>query len=147
MLNIKISKKTLIAEMRLNQGLVRWRRGIRTATNLSGRAIQRRATTLLATGSRSGEHYRGQPHRSSAPGEYPRSQSGRLLRSIYYATSGFHSFRIGATEPHADFLERGTALMSARPTIKLPWMQKAMKLEERNITNYLRREVTKELRR
>lgn len=147
MLKITIPKRTTRVEIKLQRLRKDWDRGIMNGTKLAGRTIQRRATTLLGTGSRTGVHYRGLPHRSSAEGEYPRSQSGRLMRSIYYSATGTDSFRVGATEKHANFLEHGTRIMKARPNPFNPWLRKAMGDEERNVTEYLKNGVLKELKR
>jgi hypothetical protein len=101
---------------------------------------------MLSTGSRTGRKYKGNPFVSSAPGEYPRSQSGALRDSIYYDANSIHDFRIGATAKHAIYLEGGTRFMSARPHPDLPFMQLAMELEERNIENYLQDGPYQEIR-
>lgn len=137
MLEIVIPKSTQKINQSIMEAPVRFRKGIRAGANNSGRSIQKRVTTMLGTGTRSGVHYRKLPHRSSAEGEYPRSQSGRLARSVYYHANKEEEFRVGATEKHAKWLSDGTVKMRARPHPKLPWMQLAMEIEERNIENYL----------
>jgi hypothetical protein len=44
----------------------------------------------------SGIHHPGQPNRSSAAGEYPAEQSGKLRDSIDYRTVGDLSFAVGS---------------------------------------------------
>jgi hypothetical protein len=122
----------------------RFKEGILDGARKSGRAIQKRATTMLSTGTRSGRKYPNLKFQSSAPGEYPRSQSGELMRTVYYDSSPT-SIRVGATATHALYLEEGTKRMSARPHPSLPWLRLAMELEERNIVNYLRESVREKL--
>ena len=121
-----------------------FKEGILDGARKAGRTIQKRATTMLSTGTRSGRKYPNLKFQSSAPGEYPRSQSGELLRTIYYDSS-HTSIRVGATANHALYLEKGTKRMSARPHPSLPWLRLAMELEERNIENYLRDGVREKL--
>lgn len=110
----------------------------------AGRSIQKRVTTLLSSGSRSGRKYRGLPNRSSAPGENPRTQSGRLARSVYY-NSGVNQFSVGATEDHATYLTEGTKRMEARPHKNLPFFELAIEQEEKNTEEYLTKGVKDEI--
>jgi len=123
-----------------------FKKGIRNGAKKAGNSIVERSTKMLDSGSRTGRHYSGLPHRSSAPGEYPRSQSGRLKRSVYFKANGSNTLRIGATEKHALYLESGTRFMSARPNPANPWLRAAMKLEDRNVENYLQNGPYEELK-
>ena len=100
---------------------------------------------MLNTSTRTGRHYSGLRFRSSAPGEYPRGQSGKLTRSIAYATSGINTLRISSNVVYAKYLEEGTVNMSARPHKKLGWMRLAIELEEGITERYLQQEPAKEL--
>ena len=77
MLDIFAPRSTDIKVSKLMKHPSLFKRGIQEGAMLAGRSIQRRATTMLGTGTRTGRKYSGLPNRSSAPGEYPRSQSGR----------------------------------------------------------------------
>lgn len=64
-------------------------------------------------GSKSGIHHAGLPRRSSAPGEYPANQSGRLRGSI---SSTFSAVRmdVGSNVFYSKFLRDGTVKMARR---------------------------------
>ena len=64
-------------------------------------------------GPKSGRWYARRPRRSSAPGEFPASQTGRLLRSVrseYNDTSA----TVGSSVPHSKWLREGTRFMQPR---------------------------------
>lgn len=123
----------------------KFKRGIKNGSLKCGEAIINQATQKLISGTRTGRKYPQLPNRSSAPGEYPKNQSGRLKDSLY-AKASFSELKIGAKAKHGLYLEFGTSRMSARPNAKNPWLQMAMRLQRRNIRNYLTREVLKEIR-
>lgn len=65
---------------------------------------------------------------TSLPGQYPRSQTGRLKSSIRMslpALSGRAVGMVGSDALHARFLEHGTASMEPRPWL-LPSFEKAV---------------------
>ncbi len=61
---------------------------------------------------------RGIEHQASAPGEAPAILSGTLQRSIFYNARGHLQLVYGATAPYAAYLEDGTTIMEARPSLK-----------------------------
>jgi hypothetical protein len=63
--------------------------------------------------SKSGIHHPGLPKRSSAPGEYPANQSGKLRASIS-STSSAERMDIGSSVFYAKFLREGTRKMNRR---------------------------------
>ena len=65
------------------------------------------------TGPHSGRKYPNLPNRSSAPGEFPATQSGRLMASTGQET-GPDRVEVGATVKHARFLRAGTRKMAPR---------------------------------
>jgi hypothetical protein len=62
---------------------------------------------------KSGIHHPGLPRRSSAPGEYPANQSGKLRGSIRTSSSATR-MDIGTTAKHAKYLRWGTVKMARR---------------------------------
>lgn len=52
-----------------------------------------------------GEHYWGQPNRSSSPDQYPRKQQGDLVESIYVDQEKPFSYAVGLAADHAFHLE------------------------------------------
>ncbi len=78
---------------------------------LYGAAVKQRFIKGL-TGPHSGIHYPRMPNRSSAPGEFPATQSGRLLGGTKQETRA-NEVEVGSTAAHARFL-RGTKRMAPR---------------------------------
>lgn len=144
MLKITMNKRALNFQAELGSHPRKWREGIKEGAMLAGRSIQKRITTNLSTGSRSGRKYRNLPHRSSAPGENPRSQSGGLVRGVYFDAND-KRLVLGNREDHAAYLTKGTKYMKARPHKDLPFYELAMEQEERNTENYLRNGVRRKL--
>jgi len=76
----------------------------------------------------SGRHYPGNPRRSSAPGESPARQTGRLQESIAVlsratpdnleASVGPRPQSYSRTAPYPVFLEFGTRRMAPRPFVR-----------------------------
>jgi len=145
MLNIEPTKATRKAENKILRSQKLWEKGIMNGAKLAGRSVQQRAEKMLTTGTRTGRKYKNLPNRSSAEGEAPRSQSGRLVRSIYFNAGSSTQFSVGATARHAIFLERGTKFMGARPNPKLPWLKLSIHLEEGNTEKYLKERVLEQI--
>ena len=73
----------------------------------------------------------------------PRSQSGRLVNSLYSLTGGTDNFRVGASVKWAKILSEGAPSNNLKPrrSRKSPWLLYVINLE-RNITRgYLDRAV------
>lgn len=66
------------------------------------------AFQMLNSGGRSGKKYPGLPNQSSAPGEPPRTQSGKLAGSMTEPVASGLEGRFGETAYHAQFLENGS---------------------------------------
>ena len=137
MLEIVIPPKTRVNEKKISHVRMNFERGIHEGAINAGQAIVKRAAILLSTGIRTGRKYKNLPNRSSAPGEFPRSQSGRLAKSLYSNASGSLSFRVGATEKWAIFLAAGTKIMSARPNKTESWLIFVINQNEGITRNYL----------
>lgn len=118
----------------------RWRKGIRFGAHNAGGTVVRRVKKMLTTGSRSGIQYHRLPHRSSAPGEPPRSQGGRLVKSADYVVTGSKEI-IVKESLIGKFLEEGTSRMRPRPHLI-----RAIDLEERNVEKYLQDGVLRAIR-
>ena len=137
MLNIKPAKGTVKIENRILNSDKLFRRGIIRGAKKAGSSVVSRSQRLLDTGERTGRKYPNLPHTSSAPGEYPRSQSGRLRNRLYYKAGNPNVLKVGATAKHALYLERGTRYMSARPTPSNPWLKEAIDQEHGITDKYL----------
>ncbi len=64
---------------------------------------------------KSGRQYKGLPHRSSAPGESPATQSGDVAASYQFEPTGDTSGVVGSDSPIARELENGRVNMAPRP--------------------------------
>ena len=83
--------------------------------------VLRRTELEVLAGARNGIKYKSLPNRSSAPGEAPAAQSGKLRQEWDDITerqgNGHTSIvtsRITSTTPYAGYLEEGTERMAAR---------------------------------
>jgi HK97 gp10 family phage protein len=87
--------------------------------------IDSQAKKNIQGGSRSGRIYkrRSVTHQASAPGEYPKTDTGKLARSIFTERRGLLHYVVGSRgsgAPHGRWLEFGTIHMRARP-----WLSRA----------------------
>lgn len=83
--------------------------------------VLRKTELEVLAGARNGIKYKSLPNRSSAPGEAPAAQSGKLRQEWDDITerqgNGHTSIvtsRITSTTPYAGYLEEGTERMAAR---------------------------------
>lgn len=95
-----------------------YRRGIQITQ------VLRKTELEILAGTRNGVKYKSLPNRSSAPGEAPAAQSGKLRQEWDDITerqgNGHTSIvtsRITSTTPYAGYLEEGTERMAARPFV------------------------------
>lgn len=86
--------------------------------------VLRKTELEILAGTRNGVKYKSLPNRSSAPGEAPAAQSGKLQQEWDDITerqgNGHTSIvtsRITSTTPYAGYLEEGTERMAARPFV------------------------------
>jgi HK97 gp10 family phage protein len=83
------------------------------------------------------------PHRASAPGDPPASDTGRLLGSIEVVMrDGGLAAEIGTALDYGRFLEFGTKNVEARP-----WLQPAWEKHRKQIIRDVANEINKALRR
>lgn len=84
----------------------------------------------ISRGGRSGTTYGigGKRAQRSAPGEPPKSDTGRLVSSISHERMGFLNYAVGANVHYAGYLELGTRKMAARP-----YLQPTLKEHENEI--------------
>jgi hypothetical protein len=110
----------------------------------SVKRMERDIKKTIRTGSRSGEHYSGLPNRSSAPGEPPKTQSGRLASSIKsmsraYPKEGRSFGQVISNAPYSQALEYGaTRKMPSGKTWRIeprPFMRPAIHKEIPNIVD------------
>ena len=84
--------------------------------------IDATAKKEIQTGTRTGKSYKrgrgGRRGTRSAPNEYPKSDSGSLVRHIRVKQQDFLNIEVGATVNHGKFLEEGTIFMQPRPFLQ-----------------------------
>lgn len=117
--------------------------GMRRAIALSALDVATDARRSIQRGGRSGAPYvRYQPRRegvASAPGEPPKTDTGRLVSSIFAEVlpSGLEA-EVGTTIKYGKFLEFGTSKMGARP-----WLHPAFERQKPRIRKRLEQEFQK----
>ncbi len=90
------------------------KRGQLKGIDLVGREFRDALKQSLIQGTRRGKKYPGLPNRSSAPGEVPKSQSGRLANGVRYEGSG-DGIEVTNVVEYSAYLEQGTRNMKFRP--------------------------------
>jgi HK97 gp10 family phage protein len=130
---------------KLNRLPMELRGGIGAALTVSVIDMDAYAKQQISGGGRSGKTYRRRTisHQASAPGEFPKSDTGQLVSSLF--------FRIGADKLSAFFgtklaygrwLEFGTSRMRARP-----WLSPTLKANAEKISPRIRAAVNEAIRR
>jgi len=107
--------------------------------------IENDTKKLIATGSRSGVIYSrgGVTSRRSAPGEPPKTDTGRLVSSINKTKYNYgFEYLVGTNVRDGGFLEFGTYKMLARP-----WLQPTFLKNKKDITKNINKSVKKALRK
>lgn len=89
--------------------------------------IDSEAKKNIQSGGRSGRIYkrRSVTHQASAPGEYPKTDTGKLVRNIFTERRGLLHYVVGSRgsgAPHGRHLEFGTLHMRPRP-----WLSRAIR--------------------
>ena len=113
----------IIGRNRLNGKFRRLRvdqlRGMERAVALAGLDVQTEARKSIQRGSRSGVTVRrgGRPHTRSAPGEPPKTDTGRLVSNIFSILDADQlGVEVGTDIQYGRFLEFGTRRgLAARP--------------------------------
>lgn len=83
---------------------------------------QKQAIASISTGTRRGRIYkrRSIEHQASAPGELPKTDTGQLVRNIFFRKNKRADYSTGskATVPYGFWLEFGTRKMAKRPWLR-----------------------------
>lgn len=87
--------------------------------------IETTAKNAIQSGGRSGKIYKRRSvlHKASAAGEYPKTDTGKLVRNIFSDKVDRFVYQVGSKgngAPHGRFLEFGTLKMRPRP-----WLSRA----------------------
>ena len=101
------------------------------ALAISGLELQGQCRALISRGARSGKQ-RKKGGRSSAPGEPPKTDTGRLVSNIFsILASDRQSVEVGTDINYGRFLEFGTSKMAARPWLHPTYQKIKPRIEER----------------
>lgn len=121
--------------------------GLKRQIALAALLVQSEAIKSISRGSRSGVIYKrgGKTAQRSAPGEFPKTDRGRLVASIKreeQAGSQGLIQRVGTNLRYGRFLEFGTLKIAARP-----WLARTLKLNTKTISEKITRELKLVLKR
>lgn len=96
------------------------KRGLQDALEVSAAEQMNYAVVRIQKNSGSGRTYRRgkRVHVASAPGEFPNTDFGELVRSAFWEKRGDMQAAWGFTSKHAKPLELGTSRMAARPMLR-----------------------------
>lgn len=92
------------------------------ALERAARKVQAEAISLIKTTSKTGHKWKNLPNKSSAPGEPPATQSGKLATDVLYWKTG-NQWKVGVkngaeSSAYASYLEYGTERMKPRPFMR-----------------------------
>ena len=94
--------------------------------------VKTQAQRNIQTGNRSGALYKrgksGITGQRSAPGEYPKTDTGVLAKNIYAEKRAFGVSVVGTNIEHGQFLENGTRNMEARPWLEPTYLESTDKI-------------------
>jgi len=96
------------------------------------------AVTGIRGGAATGRVYKrgGVSHRASAPGEYPASDTGRLMLSVASEIAPFEA-RVGTNVPYGQYLEFGTTRMPE----PRPWLLPSFEAAKVGVEQDLKRRI------
>lgn len=130
---------------KLNQIPIDMRSGIGTALAASVVQMDAYAKQKIQGGGRSGRVYRRRSvsHQASAPGEYPKTDRGQLVASLFFkvGTDKLSAF-FGTKLDYGKYLEFGTGRMAPRP-----WLRPTFKANKASITARIKQAVSDALRK
>lgn len=106
--------------------------GIADGLKIVGSENKKTIKNLILRQPKTGIKYSNLPHRSSAPGEAPADQSGKLRRGVQYKANGWDSVEVGDTTEEGVYLEEGTRRMYPREHI-----ERAARMKQRDNYNTL----------
>jgi hypothetical protein len=110
------SRKVLINFFKLNPQM---RKAVRRGSIRNAKELAEILKEGIKNPPKTGVKYSSLPNRSSASGEYPATQSGRLLNSVKWRSSGL-GFKLGYKVKHGRFVELGTKRRIApRPGLQI----------------------------
>lgn len=116
-------------ELKINNNFInKFESSINEAVEKAASDLEKELKKSILTGEKSGELYNSgnKLHRSSAPGQAPANDSGKLANSIGHKKIKDNEFDVTIKSNYAIILEFGTSRMQARPFIR-PGIEKVRK--------------------
>lgn len=100
---------------------------VMAALNGAAQSLKDDAARKIEGGKRSGRVYNTQygKHQASAPGEYPKSLTGKLVASLFKRTSSSTALtaEVGTGLNYGKYLEFGTSRMLPRPWLRPSFLE------------------------
>lgn len=110
----------------------------------AGFVVRSEAQKNIQTGTRSGKIYKRQKSgitsQRSAPGEYPKSDTGTLAKNIFNNRQSFGVTIVGTNIEYGEFLENKSPNNGGRP-----WLERTFDENEKKIENIIYRAARKGL--
>src|SRR5262249_42861014 len=108
-------------------------RPVEGALLASAAEMNNHAIIRIQKNSGTGRVYRrgGRVHVGSSPGEYPNTDTGELVRNMYFRLVAPFVAHWGNTAKHALPLEKGTSRMAARPFVRPTFLALIDKAKDR----------------
>lgn len=109
---------------------VKLEKNISKANMAAALLVQGQAKNNIQRGTRNGSFYRRRSiiHQASSPGEYPKTDTGRLVSSINVEVNNNAAF-VGSNLQYAAYLEQGTIYMEPRPWLYRSYRENIDKIE------------------
>lgn len=110
-----------------------YRRRVEAALLASAAEMNSHAIVKIQKNSGSGRSYKrgSRMHVASAPGEYPNTDYGELVRKMFFELRGRLTAVWGNSAKHARPLELGTSRMAARPFLRPTYMALRDRMRQR----------------
>lgn len=115
MRSITLNARSKQVLLRLDKTLPIQRKALSNALADIGDMVVTEAERLIMSPPKTGRKYPELPNRSSAPGEAPANQSGKLAGSGGYKVRNHLEMTVGEEVEYAKYLEDGTKKMKKRP--------------------------------
>lgn len=101
----------------LQDAPIRFKKGCIKGWRKAGQIVRNNVREMIKNPPKTGRKYANLPKRSSAPGESPAYQYGKLSKSVAYKAYSWNEMEVGYQVVYGLYLERGTDRMKPRPAL------------------------------
>lgn len=128
-INVSLDTRPLVKDLTNLENKLE--RNINAANKAAALLVQGQARANISRGSRGGRFYRrrGVVHQASKAGEYPKSDTGRLVSSISVETDNMAAY-VGSNLQYAAYLENGTRYIQGRSWLYRTYRENIDKIEK-----------------